>query len=127
MRIILDGLDCASCAAKIEAELRKLSGLEELNVNFVTRSIDISKERYGEISAVIAKIEPKIRLIIENGAPQGKPKQISRSDWILGLSLIMYGLGITFHGRLANRWLENFIFLIPYILVGYPVVYKAAQ
>ncbi|HOJ77895.1 MAG TPA: heavy metal translocating P-type ATPase [Bacillota bacterium] len=127
MRIILDGLDCASCAAKIEAELRKLSGLEELNVNFVTRSIDISKERYGEISAVIAKIEPQIRLIIENGAPQGKPKQISRSDWILGLSLIMYGLGITFHGRLANRWLENFIFLIPYILVGYPVVYKAAQ
>ncbi|MGB4170682.1 MAG: heavy metal-associated domain-containing protein, partial [bacterium] len=34
MNYILEGLDCAHCAAKIERELNKIEGLEPVSVNF---------------------------------------------------------------------------------------------
>lgn len=34
MRYALVGLDCPNCAAKLERELRKVKGLEDVKVNF---------------------------------------------------------------------------------------------
>lgn len=38
----LEGLDCANCAAKIENDVKKLPGVEEVNVSFMTQKMTIT-------------------------------------------------------------------------------------
>lgn len=37
----LEGLDCANCAAKIENEVQKITGVEEATVTFMTQKMTI--------------------------------------------------------------------------------------
>lgn len=63
---ILEGLDCAHCAAKIENGVSKIQGAENCSVNFATKiiSYDLDEEKQEEVSnnvrKVIKKIEPDI-------------------------------------------------------------------
>jgi copper chaperone CopZ len=67
-KLIVEGLDCANCAAKMEDSIKKLDGVKEVSVNFLTAKLIISgeDEKMDEIikkAAIIAKdIEPDIRI-----------------------------------------------------------------
>lgn len=37
----LEGLDCANCAAKIEKEVQRITGVEEATVTFMTQKMTI--------------------------------------------------------------------------------------
>ncbi len=60
----LDGLGCASCAAKIENAVAKLPGVSSASVNFMTTKMTIEGEdaQMDEImekaTAIVKKIEP---------------------------------------------------------------------
>ena len=62
----LDGLDCATCAAKIENAVAKLDGVSAASVNFMTTKLVIEGEesRMDEImeqaTAIVKKIEPDV-------------------------------------------------------------------
>ena len=62
----LDGLGCASCAAKIENAVSKLDGVSAASVNFMTTKLVIEGEesRMDEImeqaTAIVKKIEPDV-------------------------------------------------------------------
>ena len=62
----LDGLDCASCAAKIENAVAKLDGVSTASVNFMTTKMVIEGEdaRMDEImaeaAAIVKKLEPDV-------------------------------------------------------------------
>ncbi len=62
----LDGLDCASCAAKIETAVSKIDGVSAASVNFMTTKMVIEGEeaRMDEImakaSAIVKKLEPDV-------------------------------------------------------------------
>lgn len=58
----LEGLDCANCAAKIEAAVGKIDGVKEATVNFMTTKmiIDADDEKMPEIIAEAEKIVKKI-------------------------------------------------------------------
>ena len=57
-------VDCAACAAKLEAALSKVDGVEAVSVNFLTQKLTLTapEDRYDTVlSAVIEKakkIEP---------------------------------------------------------------------
>ena len=36
---VLEGLDCANCAMKIERQVAKVKGVQEANVDFVTKKL----------------------------------------------------------------------------------------
>jgi len=64
----LEGLDCANCAAKMEAAISKLDGVSSASVNFMTTKMVLEAED-GRISEVISaaeriikKIEPQVVL-----------------------------------------------------------------
>lgn len=67
----LQELDCANCAAKMEAAINKIEGVSKATVSFMTQklTIDAPEERFEEIlkeaSAAISKIEPECRIIIK--------------------------------------------------------------
>ena len=64
---ILEGLDCANCAAKIEAKLKKLPELEEVSLTFATKSLRFQAEDaeavFADVEAVVKSIEPDVKLI----------------------------------------------------------------
>ena len=41
---ILEGLDCANCAAKISDKIAKLDGFNEVNLNFATKTLTVKSE-----------------------------------------------------------------------------------
>lgn len=62
----LDGLGCATCAAKIETAVSKLDGVSTASVNFMTTKMVIEGDegRMDEIMAeatkIVKKIEPDV-------------------------------------------------------------------
>ena len=62
----LDGLGCATCAAKIENAVAKLDGVSSASVNFMTTKMVIEGDdaRMDEImaqaAAIVKKVEPDV-------------------------------------------------------------------
>jgi copper chaperone CopZ len=53
----MENLDCANCAAKMEEQIRKIPGVREVNMNFMTQklTLDADDERFDEILAEAQK------------------------------------------------------------------------
>lgn len=66
----LENLDCAACAAKIEAAVSKLDGVESVSVNFIMQkmSLEAPDDRFDDILKKTVKlcrrIEPDMEMII---------------------------------------------------------------
>lgn len=70
-QLTLDGLDCASCAIKIEDSIKSITGVREASLNFVTKTLKIEAADSDQLDhvlteaqKVIRKLEPKV--IIKN-------------------------------------------------------------
>lgn len=65
---ILEELDCANCAAKIEEGVKKIEGIENASVNFMTRKMNIEYNQENEteiiekVKKVVKKIEPDVKI-----------------------------------------------------------------
>lgn len=63
-------LDCANCAAKMEVAIKKLDGVEDAKVSFMTQKLTIvaDESRFDEImqNAVkaVKKIEPDCQIVL---------------------------------------------------------------
>jgi copper chaperone CopZ len=58
----LEGLCCANCAAKIEEEVKKLNGVENASLSFMTQrlTMEVSEEKVDEIMEAAKKTAYKI-------------------------------------------------------------------
>ena len=65
---ILEGIDCANCAAKVEDAIKKIDGVNNATVSFMTQklTLDADDARFDEILqkvvAAAKKIEPDCEL-----------------------------------------------------------------
>ena len=65
----LENLDCAACAAKLEDAIKKVNGVQEVSVNFVTKrlKLELDEENYDtiikEIKKVCKKVEPDCTIL----------------------------------------------------------------
>ena len=65
----LHELDCANCAAKMEAAIRKIAGVESASVNFMTQKLtlqaaDADFERvFSEAEKAIRRVEPGCAIV----------------------------------------------------------------
>lgn len=66
----LQDLDCANCAAKMEEGIKKIDGVKDASVSFMTQklTIEAEEEQFDEImkkaAAVCAKVEPDCKIIM---------------------------------------------------------------
>jgi P-type Cu+ transporter len=59
----ISGMDCASCAANIEAQIKKLPGVNSVNVNFGTAQMFVEKDKSvseNDLSNIVEKLGYKI-------------------------------------------------------------------
>lgn len=66
----LEDLDCANCAAKMEEAIKKIDGVNDAVVSFMTQkmTVDADDARFDEIMdevvRVCAKVEPDCQILL---------------------------------------------------------------
>lgn len=64
-------LECAHCAAKMEAAIKKLPGVRDASVNFLTQKMMLDAEDEGfdaiakEAAKICSKVEPDCRVVLK--------------------------------------------------------------
>ena len=67
----LKDLDCANCAAKMEAGIKKIPGVKNAQVNFMMQKMTIESDvedfdaLMQEVVKVCAKVEPDMEIILK--------------------------------------------------------------
>lgn len=58
----MEDLDCANCAAKMEAAINKIDGVKEATVSFMTQRlvIDAEESRFDEIMKEVVAVCKKV-------------------------------------------------------------------
>ena len=130
---ILDGLDCPSCAMKIEEKIRKIEELKEVNLNFTTQILSfegkkVEKEYIDLLQKEIDQIEYGIVVAKRKEKVYTSILTIKKENtyiWIrLGVGGAFFLLAIM--GRFIPA-IEIILFLVGYITIGGDVLYKAGR
>lgn len=131
--LLLMGLSCANCAAKIEKEVKKLPGVKAASVDFISKRLIIETNNKYELDSIVEKvskivqqIEPGISVIQEEKQEEQKENRSYNKNKIIKLST---GAALFFIALLFNFpfWVEFSIFFVSYILVGGEVLLKAGR
>lgn len=84
-RLRVEGMDCASCALKIETAMQRLPGVSDINVSYANETLALHLD---EDRTPLAAIEQKIRAlgyspVIEQAEPKASPprKRITEAWW----------------------------------------------
>jgi len=132
----MTGLGCATCAAKIEAEISQLSGVQSAHLDFVSQRLTIAAkdplaisritQQAGEIAA---RIEPGAAVVsteAEAAVPAGNTLAPART-----LRLVLFGIGLTLLLLAAfaglPQGLSLAMYITSYILIGAEVVLAALR
>lgn len=133
MRYLLEGLDCPSCAAKIEMELSKIQSLEKVKINFAAKSLELPSELVDKAEKVIAAVEPEVKLVKAEGrriyhqTEETKEKNKLR---LIGVAGLLFLIGLIYNEQLHRTlfsWAEYLVLLTAYFLVGWPVLAGAVK
>lgn len=66
---LLEDLDCAHCAEKIEREVAKLEGVSESKVTFLTQKLTVEVEEskaaslLSDVKKIVKKVEPDVTVV----------------------------------------------------------------
>lgn len=134
-QFILEGLDCANCAAKIEKEVQKLVDVEEATVDFINTKLSIqidkdvsTKEMVNKIKEVVKSHEPEVEVIElqnKNTSKKMEEEQEGKGELIkLAIGALIFAVALAFD---FPQTLELILFLISYIIVGGKVVLRAGK
>lgn len=60
----LDGVDCANCALKLEEKIKKIDGVKDASLNFMTLklTIDFDPSKFDKLKEVCANFEDGVTL-----------------------------------------------------------------
>lgn len=130
---ILDGLECANCAAKMEDGIKRIDGVCDASVNFATRRLSIDVDDGHDKGHVIKlaqnivnDIEPQVNMRSLNDAEEGNDEE-GEEDISL-YRLIM--AGIVYASAFLTpdiAWLKFILFGAAYIISGGDVLFRAVM
>ncbi len=142
--MVLMGLDCANCAAKIETKVKNISGIKSASVDFISKrlTVEISNKNESnniidQIKDIVSKIDPDVKVVseskneihtggqeYEHGQEHGHDgdnnKKLARL--IIGTAIFVVAVFIKF-----PTVVEFALFFISYLLVGLEVLLKAVK
>jgi len=137
---ILEGLGCANCAAKMEREIQKITGVKSAVVQFVSKklivelsNIEAENGTYNEIKKIVNRIEPNVK-VIPNNSNTFKHEEKGHTYEELGnnknkiiafsIGAIIFIIAVVFK---LDYWFEFALFLISYLLIGGEVLLVAIK
>lgn len=137
--ILLEGLCCGNCAAKIERESNNLDGVKSAVVDFVSTKLtieieDSSKQNdiLDDIKKIVKRIEPDVKVtLIDSTDKLSKSKnekidEENNKGEIIRLAIGAIIFGIATAMKFPNS-VELILYLVSYVLVGGEVVLGACR
>lgn len=132
--LILEGLNCAHCALKIEAKVKEIEGVKNASINFLSKKMTLelddtlqSANIIKQASLIAKSIEEDVEVFEDPGKNIEKEidddfdkKEFTRL--ILGALLFAAALVLS-----LNYWVEFGMFFATYIIVGGDVLQKALR
>ena len=133
--LILNGLNCANCATKIENAIQRIEGVETSTVSLATQKLIIQIEDANEQEKIISEainiimgMEEGITItddLSQNHNTDEQHSEFGRSKKIkVAIGVLVYAIGLIFS---FSQWLELSIFLVAYILIGGDVLLKSVK
>lgn len=136
VELMLEGLGCAGCAAKMETQIKKLSAVNNASVDFVSKKLTIEAKdakEYDRIisdaSNIIKKIEPDVKIINLRDCSEKKEKYYEESSNKNNIIRIIIS-GILFAAApILNlpKYIEISLFLLSYIIVGGEILLRSLK
>jgi len=130
----LKNIDCASCAAKIENGLSKMSEVKFVNVNFANMSLTVDTDNFESVKKKIKELEPEVEIFEPDNSQSFVSKnELAENKWTIVKALsaiILLVVGLLFREELHNSqyWLlEYVIFISAYFISGWGVLSSAVR
>ncbi|MEK4710407.1 heavy metal translocating P-type ATPase [Bacillus sp. FSL R10-2780] len=133
---VLEGLDCANCAMKIENKVKEMPTVSEATVDFVSRKlrVEVANKRELEstvqnIKNVVQKLEPDVKVVREEekGHDHGHDHGDGNVKKMIG-RLVVGGI-LTGIAALAGlpQMITIPLFVLAYLLIGGDIVWRAVR
>lgn len=118
---ILQGLDCANCANKIETEIKKLPDYNDVVVNFATSKLSFSSSKSNvkeTITKIVNSIEPDVLVLDKNIDNSFKLDKVMLVRLLIGLLLGVSTLIINYSDKInIIVILCSYLFLLPRTMI----------
>lgn len=124
----LEGLDCASCAVKIETEAKKLKRISQAVVDFSSSRILLrapegkGAEIKSALEEIVAAVEPQI-VVSERKSERDKWQLVTGRNIIFSLAMLGFLLALFLPAGLC----KNGLFILAYFLGGLEVILQALK
>ena len=128
----MKNLDCANCANKIEAYVRKMDNIKDASMNFSQGVLFVelqdasrSEDTIKAIMAVIPTLEDGVTVEREKSTEEEKPSRMFsfQENARLYLGILLFAAAVVLEAQSWSVWL----FLAAYVMAGGKVVYIALR
>ena len=138
---LLEGLNCASCAGKIELNINELENVTLSSIDFITKTLTIELSNADTIDEIIKKIheivnkfEPHV-IITEKTIQTKEISQKNQNSELehktnisklvrIGIGAAFFVIAITYRFPSSSEFI---LYLISYVLIGGEFVFKATR
>ncbi|MGG0185862.1 heavy metal translocating P-type ATPase [Bacillus rhizoplanae] len=134
---VLEGLDCANCAMKIETKINEMPAVTSASVDFVSKKLRVEVANKQELETTVAnikevvqKLEPEVNVVREkektehNHSHDHGEANTKKMIWRLSIGAILTAIA-----ALASlpQIITIPLFMIAYIIIGGDIVLRAAK
>lgn len=137
VEMVLEGIHCASCAAKIESEVSALEGIEKASINMVNGNLNLEVEEnidmktvVPSIAKIVDRIEPGVKVvysydgIIENRAVAETESETEDREHIYRIIFGAVLFGISFFLRDESN-VKIGVLTLSYLFAGSDIVLRS--
>ncbi|WP_243525822.1 heavy metal translocating P-type ATPase [Bacillus pseudomycoides] len=133
---VLEGLDCANCAMKIETKVKEMPSVSNATVDFVSKKLKIEVANKKELETtlqdiknIVNKLEPDVKVVREEKGSHDHSHDhgegnVKKMLWRLAIGGVLTGIAV-----LAGlpQMITIPLFVIAYLLIGGDIVWRAAR
>ncbi len=127
MKFIVEGLNCANCATKIEKHLNDDKRINEAELNFVTKTIEIKFAKNTEktmyldiVKKIVKSYEPHTKVYSMIEYEQHDHKLFDKKEFgVILLGIILYAISF-----FVSKG-QHLLLFSAYVLVGWDIIYTA--
>lgn len=140
----LEGLNCSNCALKIEDEVKNIDGLDEVELNFATSTLNLSGDENklekieDELQKISDRIEPGVKVKRKDKKNTNKETEslsiaeymYSKKELIIGSFLFALALlfsELSYFENTAFSASSTAFYISAYLLIGWPVLTAALK
>ena len=131
----IENLGCAHCAAKMEAQIRTLPGVEDAVLTYATKQLKLYTDSddidyLNDIQNICASIEEEVIVTERKSRPRYNESQETRAENTVGdktviiCGILLFALGLLTE-RIGLSLIPFIIFIAGYLLLGFKIVRTA--